>query len=85
MWPIYGINSVDDTKLPLYTLPQMQHHSFFRNLPPFQIKHVQLQARAIILVVKLLARATLSFLGGRDRLTIRFISLIFLRKVHHVT
>ena len=36
-WPIYAINSVDKTKLPCYTLSTMQHHSFFRNLPPFFI------------------------------------------------
>ena len=33
-WPIYVINSVDDPKLPYYTLPLTQHHSFFRNVPP---------------------------------------------------
>ena len=33
-WPIYVFNSVDSTKLPCYTLPPTQHHSFFRNLPP---------------------------------------------------
>ena len=32
-WPIYIINSVNNTKLHCYTLPLMQHHSFFRNLP----------------------------------------------------
>ena len=32
-WQIYVINSVDNTKLPCYTLPSTQHHSFFRNLP----------------------------------------------------
>ena len=32
-WPIYIINSVNNTKLPCYTLPLMQHHSFSRNLP----------------------------------------------------
>ena len=32
-WPIYVNNSVDNTKLPCYTLPLMQH-SFFRNLSP---------------------------------------------------
>ena len=32
-WPIYFINSNDNTKLPCYTLPPTQHHSFFRNLP----------------------------------------------------
>ena len=32
-WPIYFINSNDNTKLPSYTLPPTQHHSFFRNLP----------------------------------------------------
>ena len=31
------VNSVDDTKLPCYTLLLMQHHSFFRNLPPLFI------------------------------------------------
>ena len=31
-WPIYIFNSVDNTKLPCYTLPPTQHHSFFRNL-----------------------------------------------------
>ena len=33
-WPIYVINSVDDPKLPYYTLQLTQHHSFFRNVPP---------------------------------------------------
>ena len=34
-WPIYVINSVDNTELPCYTLPPtQQHHSFFRNQPP---------------------------------------------------
>ena len=33
-WPIYIINSVDNTNLPCYTLLPKQHHSFFRNLPP---------------------------------------------------
>ena len=33
-WTIYVINSVDNTKLPCYTLPPTQHHIFFRNLPP---------------------------------------------------
>ena len=32
--PIYIFSSVDNTKLPCYTLPPMQHHNFFRNLPP---------------------------------------------------
>ena len=36
-WPIYVINSVDNSKLPCYTLPPTQHHSFFRNLPPLII------------------------------------------------
>ena len=35
--PIYVINSVDNTKFPCYTLPPMQHHSFFRNLPPLSL------------------------------------------------
>ena len=33
-WPIYVTNLVDDAKLPCYTLPPMQHHRFFRILPP---------------------------------------------------
>ena len=33
-WPIYFVNSVDNNKLPCYTLPPTQHHCFFRNLPP---------------------------------------------------
>ena len=33
-WPIYIINSVNNTKLHCCTLPLMQHHSFLRNLPP---------------------------------------------------
>ena len=35
--PLYGghFNLVDNSKLPCYTLPPTQHHSFFRNLPPF--------------------------------------------------
>ena len=32
-WQISVINSVDNTKLPWYTLPRTQHHSFFRKLP----------------------------------------------------
>ena len=31
-WPISVINSVDNTKLPCYTLLRTQHHSFFRKL-----------------------------------------------------
>ena len=31
----YVINSVDNNKLPCYTLPPTQHHSFFRDLFPF--------------------------------------------------
>ena len=27
-------NQLDNTKLPCYTLPRMQHHNFFQNLPP---------------------------------------------------
>ena len=47
-WPIYIINSVNNIKLPCYTLPLMQHHSFFRNLPrlPAQqssTQHVQVE------------------------------------------
>ena len=38
MVTIYVINSVADTKLPCYTLPPTQHHSFFRNLPPSFVK-----------------------------------------------
>ena len=33
-WPIYIINSVDNTELPCFTLPQTQYHNFFRNFPP---------------------------------------------------
>ena len=33
-WPIYIINSNDNSKLPCYTLPPTQHHSFFRNSHP---------------------------------------------------
>ena len=35
--PLYGghFNLVDNSKLPCYALPPTQHHSFFRNLPPF--------------------------------------------------
>ena len=36
-WSIYVFNSVDDTKLPCYTLPPTEHHSFFRNLYPLFI------------------------------------------------
>ena len=35
---IYVINSDDNTKLPCYTLPLMQHQSLFGNLPPLHIK-----------------------------------------------
>ena len=31
-WPIYIINLVNNTKLPIYTLSPMQHHSFFINI-----------------------------------------------------
>ena len=31
--PIYIINSFDNTKLPCYSPPQMQHYSLFWNLP----------------------------------------------------
>ena len=34
---IYIINWVDNTKLPSYNLPLMQHHTFFRILPPLFI------------------------------------------------
>ena len=30
----YQLNSVNNTKLPCYTLPLTQHHSFYTNLPP---------------------------------------------------
>ena len=33
-WPTDVINSVDNTKLPCYTLPPTQYHSLSRNLPP---------------------------------------------------
>ena len=33
----FSCQLVDDTKLPCYTLPLMQHHSFFRNLSPLFI------------------------------------------------
>ena len=36
---IYVINSVNNTNLPCYTLSMMQHHSFFRNLPPLDLLH----------------------------------------------
>ena len=42
-WLIYAINSVDNTKLPCYTLSPTQHHSFFRNLPLCSQVHVNLQ------------------------------------------
>ena len=32
-WPTYVINSVDNTKIPCYTLPPTQQHRFFKNLP----------------------------------------------------
>ena len=31
------ISSVDNTKLPRYTLPPTQHHGFFRNLLPYPL------------------------------------------------
>ena len=38
-WPIHIINPVDKTKLSYLTiLPPTQHHSFFRNVPPFREK-----------------------------------------------
>ena len=38
-WPVYIINSVDNTKLPCYTLSLTQHHSFLRNLPPYSFNY----------------------------------------------
>ena len=34
------MNSVDYTKLPCYTPPLTQHHSFFKNLPPLYLKSI---------------------------------------------
>ena len=45
-WPIYAINSIDNTQLPCYTLPPTQHHSFLRNLPPFLARELRACARA---------------------------------------
>ena len=39
-WPIYVFNSVDNTKLPCYTLPPTQHNSFSRNLPPLFVSRM---------------------------------------------
>ena len=40
-WPIYIINSVNKTEFSCYISPQMQHHSFFRNLlPSFNWKNI---------------------------------------------
>ena len=36
-WPSYVYNPVDNSKLPCYTLPTTQPHSFFRNFPPLFI------------------------------------------------
>ena len=33
---------IDNTKLPCYTLPPMQHHSFFRNLPTLSVRSCHL-------------------------------------------
>ena len=33
LWPIYIINSGDNARLPYYTLPMVQHHSFIKNYP----------------------------------------------------
>ena len=33
LWPIYVINSVENTELPCYTFQPTQHHSSLRNLP----------------------------------------------------
>ena len=37
-WPIYIINSVDETKLSCYTPRTTEHHNFFGSLPPYSIK-----------------------------------------------
>ena len=42
-WPIYIINSANNTKLHCYTLSLMQHHSFFRNLPPLPARQSRTQ------------------------------------------
>ena len=43
-WPIYVINSVDNTKLPCCTLPPMQHHNFYRNSSPLFTSQLYLAA-----------------------------------------
>ena len=55
LWPIYIINSVKNTKLLCYTLPLMQHHSFFRNLPPLptqqsSTQHEQAEKNSSVLI-----------------------------------
>ena len=55
-WPIYIINSVKNNKLPCYTLPLMQHHIFFRNLPPLpaqqsSTQHEQAEKQIIVTVL----------------------------------
>ena len=36
-WYIYVSNWIDNIKLPCYTLPPTQHHTFSRKLPPFTL------------------------------------------------
>ena len=55
-WPIYVFNSVDDIKLPRYTLPPTHHPSFFRNLPPSWLTANQLWRQMIVSVARVLVR-----------------------------
>ena len=40
-------NSVDNTKLPSYTLPLTQHHSFFRNSFPLFLATTQTKTKTL--------------------------------------
>ena len=45
-WPFYFIDSVDNTKLPFYTLSPTQHHSFFRNVTPLSVETGSFETQA---------------------------------------
>ena len=56
-WSIYVIGSVDNTKLPCYTLPPTQHHSFLRNLPLYScFQHCLVEMNSVHQISKYSAR-----------------------------
>ena len=59
-WSFYFINTVDNTKLPFYTLSPTQHHSFFRNVTPLSVDWLLRLTQVTILL----------YLTNREALTV---------------